>query len=403
MNASFSNSNVNATVNSVHVAQVSYPEGQSTSSAVNALVGRTDGQMDGVHALRNQYGADVVVLIAETFLSGQFGRVQDGAIPANSSNAFAVVRRDAAVPDFSYAHEVGHLLGGRHNNDPDQSIPYSHAYRYDPGDWRTILAQRSGTPTNRINYWSNPDVTFGGVAMGTASQNDVARVWDERASTVAGFRPPPPPFPPPSGLTVTNFFQTGPAPELAWTPPSNPDTPVTQYKVYRDVQSESNGDVLAGTTTGTTFTDHGYQSATYATGNDEIIYYVRAVYSGGTSAFSNGAYTVIYNPNGGYGASQGALASLAAERPAPEFGLATSAPNPTSTTTTVRFSTAEGGPVSLVIFDALGREVLRPVDGFVPAGTHDVAVDVSTLSPGAYFLRLVAGTDSASGSLSVAR
>jgi hypothetical protein len=40
----------------------------------------------------------------------------------------------------------------------------------------------------RLQYWSNPGVTYGGSPMGTASSNDNHRVLNGTAATVAGFR-----------------------------------------------------------------------------------------------------------------------------------------------------------------------------------------------------------------------
>ena len=40
----------------------------------------------------------------------------------------------------------------------------------------------------RLNYWSNPDVFRGGVAMGTTGTNNNARVLNETALRVANFR-----------------------------------------------------------------------------------------------------------------------------------------------------------------------------------------------------------------------
>jgi hypothetical protein len=46
--------------------------------------------------------------------------------------------------------------------------------------------------------------------------------------------------------------------------------------------------------------------------------------------------------------------------------------------------------VRLSVLDPLGREVTRPVDAALPAGAHEVRVDVSSLRSGAYLIRLTA-------------
>ncbi len=67
-------------------------------------------------------------------------------------------------------------------------------------------------------------------------------------------------------------------------------------------------------------------------------------------------------------------------------------PNPFNPETTVSFTLPEPAEVSLVIIDALGRTVSRPLSGESrPAGTHDVTVDMSRFASGVYIYRLEAG------------
>ena len=40
----------------------------------------------------------------------------------------------------------------------------------------------------RLQYWSSPLTTWGGIPMGTAALEDNHRVWNERAAPVAAFR-----------------------------------------------------------------------------------------------------------------------------------------------------------------------------------------------------------------------
>lgn len=68
--------------------------------------------------------------------------------------------------------------------------------------------------------------------------------------------------------------------------------------------------------------------------------------------------------------------------------LAQSIPNPTAGATTIPFSLARSGPVRLVVFDVLGREVARLVDGVLPAGTHEAPFDAALLPAGTYVYAL---------------
>jgi len=72
-----------------------------------------------------------------------------------------------------------------------------------------------------------------------------------------------------------------------------------------------------------------------------------------------------------------------------EFALAQNYPNPFNPTTTISFTLAEDGHVSLKVFDMLGREVQTVVDGNLKAGElHNAVFDASGLSSGIYFYRL---------------
>jgi hypothetical protein len=63
-------------------------------------------------------------------------------------------------------------------------------------------------------------------------------------------------------------------------------------------------------------------------------------------------------------------------------------PNPFNSQTTIRFMLAKFGPVRLVVYDALGREVAVPAEGVFPAGTHQVTFTANDLPSGVYFYRL---------------
>lgn len=73
------------------------------------------------------------------------------------------------------------------------------------------------------------------------------------------------------------------------------------------------------------------------------------------------------------------------------FRLEATYPNPFASETTIRFTLPEAGPVTLRVFDVLGREVARLVDGEREAGRHHVVFDASALPSGVYVVQLAAG------------
>jgi hypothetical protein len=79
-------------------------------------------------------------------------------------------------------------------------------------------------------------------------------------------------------------------------------------------------------------------------------------------------------------------------------------PNPFNPSTTIQFSLPSSGPtpakgrdgvgsyeVTLTIYNALGQEVEKLVDGVREPGTYSVTWDASHLASGVYYYRLVAG------------
>jgi peptidyl-Asp metalloendopeptidase len=186
-NQGYTNSGFNTKIKLVHKYQTNYTESADMALDRDRFRIKNDTYMDEVHGLRDQYAADVAILITK---SGNYcGIAAD--IYASEDTAFAVVGQNCATGYYSFAHEIGHLQGARHNPEADPTtspFAYGHGYYHEAGQWRTIMAYQCPAGCDRKNYWSNPNVSFGGVPMGTAATHHNARVLGETACRVANFR-----------------------------------------------------------------------------------------------------------------------------------------------------------------------------------------------------------------------
>lgn len=66
-------------------------------------------------------------------------------------------------------------------------------------------------------------------------------------------------------------------------------------------------------------------------------------------------------------------------------------PNPFNPATQIEFSLPVSSKVSLVIYNLLGQEIARLIDGEQAAGVHSVIWEATNLSTGIYFYRIQAG------------
>lgn len=76
------------------------------------------------------------------------------------------------------------------------------------------------------------------------------------------------------------------------------------------------------------------------------------------------------------------------EETPPAFTLARAYPNPFSTSTTIGYELRQAAPVSLSVYDALGRRVRLLELGLQAAGPHQVRLDADGLAAGLYLYEL---------------
>jgi len=74
------------------------------------------------------------------------------------------------------------------------------------------------------------------------------------------------------------------------------------------------------------------------------------------------------------------------------FELSNAYPNPWNPATTIRYNVPMSSPVTIKLFDAIGREILTLVNEMKPAGSYQITLNGNGLSSGMYYYQMTAGT-----------
>jgi len=194
-NTALLNSRIPLVLNLVYSSQVDYKESGKLHTDIDRLTRPRDGWMDGVQALRNNYGADLVSLfVSDGDLGGAGWELRDLHDKTNPNFAFSVVlASQAAAPYYALAHELGHNLGATHDAEHREgkgATSFSNGWRFRGKDGKLYHDIMSYDPGKTIPYFSNPRIKFQGVPTGNPRTADAARTITLTAPYVAAYRRP---------------------------------------------------------------------------------------------------------------------------------------------------------------------------------------------------------------------
>lgn len=286
-NEAYINSKIPMRLNLVSMVETNYVESGSMSTDKSRLQSQTDGFMDEIHALRDQAGADQVILINANYDVCGVASVMTTVSTSFASAAFSAVHDDSIYnclgSNNTLAHELGHNQGNMHdlaNSSFPGAYPDSYGYRV-CGVFRDIMSY-SCQGEIRIPYFSSsdPSLSYAGQPIGVAGSADTARSMTATAPTVAAFRQSV--TAPPSVPTAPTNLAANPVSSseisLAWLDNA---TDESGYRVERSADGSNWLEIAGLNANVTSFSDNGLQP------EQTWHYRVVAWNSVGNSAYSN--------------------------------------------------------------------------------------------------------------------
>lgn len=372
-------------------AQVNYTEDPYNSSTFSGISKDLNNMLNltalrnQVTTLRNQYNADVVMMMIRSNPESTKGiaYLYNPSFPT----PFGVVQSGWATNSgYTFAHEFGHIMGGRHENSDDPAVSIAHAHQWNytvrRGFWpfykyrnevgKTITYQATaGDGTVRLRY-SNPDRYEDGQPTGIANDRDAARQFNNVGCEMSELNNTVEPFSAviggPGPICVI-------APANVWKLTGVVSGPAGTYQ-YEWSKSPNgiNSWVVVGNTDvlvigPTSSLGNKYYRLKVTSPNNQVLYLYRTV--------------TVYDCRPPHGHGQRTAAGY---NNAPLLAVS---PNPAAADVRISVTLPEATSSEIAVYDVLGKMVRKVYTGTLPAGTQELSTDVQDLPDGTYFVKFV--------------
>lgn len=383
MSTAYSNSGITTSQLSISLAgvkRINFTESRSIGADIERLA--EDSQAKN---LREKYWADAVILLTD----GDYAAT--GVVPEigpTEATAYAIVEAQVATSHLIFAHELGHLQGGRHQQcwfftvdgcDDISRTAHGYSWKVFGEQYRwTIMHQSRGSANGlRIPYFSNPNVNYGESPVGTSLHN-VAQKLRDTASRIANFR---------NDNRLTSIILGRTVSACAGDPlrfTSRVDGGIGSFSYQWETSYN-----------GINYTDAGSSSSYTTIMPPDLDLYIKLTVTSRTQQKTDFEYVenMSDSPDCGIYKVQKKVEILTHQDHLPiEFSLDEAYPNPFNPATSVTYGIPESGDVKLMVYDIWGRQVSELINGFRSAGYHNVLFDASHLPSGIYFYRLQSGS-----------
>ncbi|MGB0651275.1 MAG: M12 family metallo-peptidase [Rhodothermales bacterium] len=391
--------------NVVHSEVITYDENQFADMGddLGALQERGDGVLDEAHTLRELHGADLVHLLLPSFKDDTCGIAYQAFTGVDL--AFGITGVDGCDIE-TFAHEIGHNMGMGHDvyvsDEPEDAFQlWSYGYVDLSNAIHTIMAYSNQCFDNAINcdvvpFFSDPNAQSNGVPLGIADAPPAKaannfRVLEEAAENRAGF----------SDLldacaialfgaeASASSYMQGEEVQLAFQLNNQnghsgctSDVSIAAYLIGDNLDTYLVGRTAVSLTETVAFHT---VSGTMSTATPPVGSYGVLLFEDGVAGY--------YDITAAIGLSVEITAGSGVnteENALPEgFRLTSAYPNPFNPQATISFEVADTRPVSVRVYDSLGRERAVLADQHVfTAGAHSLTFEAADLPSGTYLVRM---------------